>query len=772
MKFSISTHIVENEEASTIDDCTKIDIQALLPQLCFNITTSAARLVSRLQMRWTDAKSRHRQAPQRQTLDDFLLANRDFPTQRQKSHANFLSELAIEKSSPTFDTSAARVTNQETKFSFSAPTIALKIGNDVGFDESTTQLPASLIPLLDLSIQGICGNLVSNITQAGVSSQFSASLRSVHARDIQKAGSHFCHFLSSVDPGLLQHSDSNPEMGVGSDNNGEEDLVKVKMTRQPNGDKETSIHFHELYIEWNPELIARVQKSLRLSSDSLMINESQFFDAIENADSHNTSMADERASPNAMKEVVNHVTVSPQFEVLFHLSKLRVNFNKDSQHRCLFSAEMNQTDLSYSRKPLGGSRTSTTVQNARLRDPDGETGGTLYGQLIGLQSGGFSTSPQTSSLVRMSFETSCNNGTDPEFHNLMKLDFSKMKFVYIHQLWMEIFDYLFEGILGNAVWGTKPKYTADLLNPSVALRSFKRTKMSIKMVEPLLLLPVCYRSPQHIRLKLNALTVANNFTREQMKKMEGDFTDWMQWFNKCNIDFRGLDVQSWDERKLNDGLNAGDSEQPSVSLNIQWPVGPTASLVKPKWNVDGRVDPILFCLSRKDYSLFLFFLYYNLLEPYRFLSKRAPSGGATEEVIGERLVLYGYEKVGAPPTTYSIKLSSDMLMFRFVLDEEESKSKKVEGTMNVNCSNASWALVKNQDRVLRQRADVESIRLSQTSNRPEWSGFPDLLLPLPASSSTEPHAHCLLHLCFLLNIEKPSFARLSNQLIMNKVNLI
>ena len=182
----------------------------------------------------------------------------------------------------------------------------------------------------------------------------------------------------------------------------------------------------------------------------------------------------------------------------------------------------------------------------------------------------------------------------------------------------------------------------------------------------------------------------------------------------------------------------------SKTLNIRWPVGPTAPLVKPKWNVAGRVDPIVFCLSRKDFSLFRFFVSYNLLEPSRFLSKHTSSGDATQEVAKERFVLFGYEKTGVPPTTYSIKLSSDSLEFQFLLDEEESKSRKIEGMMNVNCSNASWSLVQNADCISKQHANVESICLTQTSNRQEWGGFPDLLLPLPASIDAPLRPHCLL----------------------------
>jgi len=354
---------------------------------------------------------------------------------------------------------------------------------------------------MNLSIRGICGSYVSQSSETGgVTVQISARLRSVHAQDIQQSDSQLRHFLSSIDPILIQICD--PALGM---NSGDEDLVVVEVSKNPNADQDISIHFHELYVEWNPELLARVQKSLRcpqqlLSSSANRGVDAEFFDALDYTASYNTNSSDEKEDLNETADVAREhhksqatdvaEVPSPQFSIVFHLSQLRVNFNKDSQNRCLFSVDMNQTDISYHRKPLGGAITTATVANARLRDSGEVSGGTLYGQMIGLQSGNFtSSSAPTSSIVHMSFESfTRQNDQDSEFHNMMKLNFSEMKFVYIHQLWLEIFDYVFEGVLGHAVWGSKPKPV-----PSASNRGFKRTKMSIHMEQPLLLLPICYR---------------------------------------------------------------------------------------------------------------------------------------------------------------------------------------------------------------------------------------------------------------------------------------
>jgi hypothetical protein len=162
LKFSILTHIAGGEASTT--DMTRISVQALLPQLCFNLTTSAVRLVSRLQVRWNDAKSRNPRPTKRQTLDDILLVN------RESSRHNIFS---VEPKQVDMSKDAAAIIKQELTFSFSAATIALQISNDVGFEKAATRSAANCVPLIYLSIRGLRGDLVMRYVEAGLSSQFS-----------------------------------------------------------------------------------------------------------------------------------------------------------------------------------------------------------------------------------------------------------------------------------------------------------------------------------------------------------------------------------------------------------------------------------------------------------------------------------------------------------------------------------------------------------------------------------------------------------------------
>lgn len=486
LNFSIMTHIATASSAGK----SVVDVQALLPRLSFNLTSSAVRLVSRLQIRWKDAKLRNAKVKQRQTIEDLLSTiGSGTPRHQRRFHMNMLRKATREPIAVPPEVVVAP--DQEVKFSFSAPIIALRIGNDVGFEHLPKKSEIRLVPLIDLSIRGIGGEYMSNTAHNGVSSNFTSRLRSIHVKD----ESCFCHVMSSIEPSLLSMDQNNEDC-----TDRDADLVVVEMSKQVNGDADVVIRFHELYVEWNPETFAKVQKSMRLPPSELMMltesttapapvvlntdedilqqasQDAEFFDAVDN-------------NPVERPELVSKTTgPKPNFTVSFSLTKLRINFNKDSQERCLFVAEMNQTQIAFVRKPLGGSKTTATIADARIKDP----GKTLYSQMLGLQSS------SSKSIMEMSFESFPRDVIDDfdgkrNFDNMMKVNFSEMKFVYVQQFWLEVFDYFFEGMMGSAVWGSKPKPAPNFSDHLEITRAFKRTRLSIKMEQPLLLLPVSYR---------------------------------------------------------------------------------------------------------------------------------------------------------------------------------------------------------------------------------------------------------------------------------------
>ena len=695
--FSLCTFVSDVPELPS-----RVEMNALMPQLCFNLTSSAVRLISRLQAKWrAAAKSRpsERLLTPRQTLE--MIVDRELSAKHL-----FLSSIESDQ------TKAKSVQRREIRFAFAAPSITLEIANDVG---------ENVIPLVSISIEGIDGDYAADTMSNGTTSTLKAQLHSIHARDVGKRGTRFEYLFSSTDPDLIDTD--------GSSTTGNEcDLVKVEVKRQANGDKATKIDMNELYLNWNPELLAKTQISLRLpqedrAGETICEDNTEFYDALENDCPGSNEV---NAQPTAQNTARPQAEVKFSRRISFHLSKICVSFNKDSQRRALFGAEMNETHIIH-RVSERGSNIEASIADANFTDGEAsDSGKTLYRKLIGLHS-------TSKSSIVMSLEKSPphaheRDARDAEFHNVMKVSFSEMKFVYIHQLWMEIFDYFFEGVIGHAVMGTKPKPTLD---KCVGLETFRRTKFTITMDAPLLLLPVTYRSPEHIRLSLDALRLSNCFTSSSISQAAAasstpNLTDWTQWYNNCAVDMEALDVRSWDERKLN--VVCEGNSPPTMKVKLRWPVGPTAPLIKPKWNVTGAVggpsSPLTLRLTSIDFSLLRFFVSHNVLEPSRF--KQTISNDSS---VGN-LVLFGYEKVGVPPTTYSLRLTSQNLQFQFIDTEL-----KDEGVSDIILSNASWTLSRGVDCISRQRAIVQSIQLRQTNNCVDWSGYPDLLSPRNTSEN-------------------------------------
>ncbi|KAL7473779.1 hypothetical protein ACHAXS_014457 [Conticribra weissflogii] len=235
---------------------------------------------------------------------------------------------------------------------------------------------------------------------------------------------------------------------------------------------------------------------------------------------------------------------------------------------------------------------------------------------------------------------------------------------------------------------------------------------------------------------MECFKAANHFSHENMNGRDSVAPVWVQWFNNCDLEFRHLVMTSWEGHILNEVSDCSSCPS-SMTIKVKWPVGPFAHLVKPKWNVNAVIDPLQMRFFRKDFALLQFFVSMNIMEQSRLLS-RPNLPNEISEKYRERLVLFGYEKTWLPPTTYSINFSCKIIQLWFMLDDDESSSGKIEGMMNMTCSNASWSLLKMG--TSKQHVRVEKVRLSQTNGKLEWRGFPDLLLPSVAS----PDSKCIL----------------------------
>ena len=551
LEFMISTRFVDQDSNGL---ASQVLIDATLPRLVLNFSSSAIRLVHRLS---TYRKIRKLRSKPR--ID-----------QSEGKEVSQAKVSSLPHSSIQYQDNHDERKRTAINFKFSAPLIAMRLVNDVDGRDCTESnfIDSKKTQIVELVIRGIRGELCRTFVDGRINNtEFNARLRSLIAEDLyQQAGREFSLLLSSQNPSSQL-----------SDHDMDSDLVCVKFddisSKNSEGrQKSLSIVFHELYVEWNPETLAAIQKSLRLSLKekdfftelnentdwhspdsppdaispySLKISKTQsvdesvaFFDAMEE---ERAAMSDEDVflsefssdaerneddvyfyqdrvpspilSPIVVKAMKASIRKSHLYDNLdlllqqncakgapddpprrklpsitfaakFQLSKLRVRFNKETRLRRLVVAEMNETLIQYRSKPFGGARTVANFGNFTLLDPSKYDGSTLYGEILGLKTG----ADRSESMLKITHETfprgdkSAEDRAMPnnikEIENIdaicrdeisvsidsskrcivgcdtfISMHFSPMRFVLLQQLWMEIADYFFEGIVGYEVWG-------------------------------------------------------------------------------------------------------------------------------------------------------------------------------------------------------------------------------------------------------------------------------------------------------------------------------
>jgi hypothetical protein len=715
LEFMIDTKFMGQDSGRL---SSQILIDATLPRLVFNLSSSAVRLVHRL----TDYRAIRKLATKPRLTST---AVKGLKRVRSLSSSSFSSAKSPEEPKKT----------STINFRFSAPFVALRLGNDVDGRDCVPDNNLISTKIVELTIQGIGGELCRTTADDKVGRiTFTARLKSLHAEDLyQQAGKMFSNLLSSK---CLEDATQKNAMSQSSGSKlKDSDLVRLKFSNNEGGvdtefgkcAKTLSIQFHELYVEWNPETIAAIQKALRLT-----VKEKAFFKELGNLDRHTspphsperhtlhgfdigrTFSADESFaffdameeesddediflsdfssdgesnfdSPVNLQKSVPTLLLSPLVEkamkamslrtltfnedliglmdsdsadsdcsdeehrelptisVTFELSRLRFRFNKESRLRRLIVAEMNETLIRYQSKPHGGAKTIATFGNFTLTDPSTFDGSTLYGEILGLKT----DANRSESMLKITHETfprdednlynveqSASKDNDKTLRidkdkrcikwcdTMITMHFSPMRFVLLQQLWMEVMDYFFEGIIGFEVQGRQrpdvlsavdehqKKVETQILNsnkhdlednnlPGANADGMRFLRFDITMDSPVIILPVQYRSPQHLRFDLDAIHIRNKFsgTIETLKEC----AQYVQWYNNCSIDFQGLRLLSWCGTQLNISedpkiVHCSDERKSSsripMKLIVRWPVGPSAHTIVPKWNFHCSIDNI------------------------------------------------------------------------------------------------------------------------------------------------------------------------------------
>ena len=120
------------------------------------------------------------------------------------------------------------------------------------------------------------------------------------------------------------------------------------------------------------------------------------------------------------------------------------------------------------------------------------------------------------------------------------------------------------------------------------------------MDTPTIVMPVAYRSPQHLSFDFNYVKVKNQYTAQIDKCVEGiESASYVQWYNNCNVDLCDLILSSWCGMKLS--INEDPKKVPlksmkqdgiPLNITVKWPSGPLAQLVVPKWDIKFQMSSL------------------------------------------------------------------------------------------------------------------------------------------------------------------------------------
>jgi hypothetical protein len=231
--------------------------------------------------------------------------------------------------------------------------------------------------------------------------------------------------------------------------------------------------FSAMKLPATSENVASIASSGQFRDDSFFdAEEDEFFDA-----TSTYSTSDDSRASHDLQESAEPKSQRMPFELEFTLSKLRVHFNKDSRHRRLLIVEMDRTCVHRTTNTFGKSFTKASIGNLTCSDADSSHDKTLYREILGLKTDVGSELEDVSSLLEMelrvnprvrTYVENCETEKDRDYATVeidlvqrnvsgydtsVKATFSPMRFVYMQQLWFEIIDYFFEGIVGYEVWG-------------------------------------------------------------------------------------------------------------------------------------------------------------------------------------------------------------------------------------------------------------------------------------------------------------------------------
>ena len=399
--FLISTKVHEHDGGQK----QQILVKATLPRLVINVTTSAIRLISYLEKQWRDRQMELRSSlllPTRVLGRLAGQAPRDrakFSNDTRSVELNFVAPLLRFKVENDVD-------GRDCKGDYgrSTPIVDFSLRGIESTWLSTTDPSGRTTIDAEAKLRGIDAVDL-----------------------YQGAGDDFSLLISSIAPESIQNKKDPTDRYTNSTVTDLVRIAYESVIENPDFRRQSSVNItsHELFVEWNAETIAAFNKAISFpeggheGDDAKSQGSDVFFDAeeddfydagsvlsdesssdtsfdlseIHSRSASHTDLVEMSAmpqvflgsggqSPRCKLSIVPYSSTQPwlstltspkkdshqdfpvaSFKMSFGLSKLRINFNKESRHRRIVSAEMDRTSVEFAVRPTGGYTASVTLGN-------------------------------------------------------------------------------------------------------------------------------------------------------------------------------------------------------------------------------------------------------------------------------------------------------------------------------------------------------------------------------------------------------------------------
>ena len=311
---------------------------------------------------------------------------------------------------------------------------------------------------------------------------------------------------------------------------------------------------------WHPALVARLQhclKSVDTTSEPAGTAPTSITSAGSSEKNEAGGLATGRPATSAVatSAVDSHLALS----VMITLRTLRLRLDKETEARSLMSLTVCDASVHYRKweefvAEDGGGGTIVEGRLGNLVATDACSPSTLYPEILGLYAhkeedlGGAKDESEEGAnaaqadLVRFTYTTVALRGAAsadaaPAGCNLLALSVGPVQLVYLQQFILETLDYAFEGILGDAVWGSLAKAGALLRESLVATK----TAFSVDLDSPRLVIPEHCASGRHMVAVLGVMQLRTAFHEKAFSVFRGAGPEEESlWFRTLSVSIAGI----------------------------------------------------------------------------------------------------------------------------------------------------------------------------------------------------------------------------------------